>query len=176
LFLQASYNAFLQQQARQAEESNSFTPSGPDAVCTALLPAYLARYSPSTAAMLASASSSKPGTTPLVSLAQLNASASAATLVKTKLTRPTLGLMYYVPDGEYYSSPSVALNAWAVWLAEQVQQTTLQGLAFSGSVKTAAASWKAAAEEELVKSAKEAREPSTSPMVSYSADYKPVNM
>jgi hypothetical protein len=126
--------------------------------------------------MLASASSSKPGTTPLVSLAQLNASAAAADLVKTKLTRPTLGLMYYVPDGEYYSSPSVELNAWAVWLAEQIQQSTLQGLAFSSSVKTAAATWKAAAEEELVKSAKEAREPSDASSKVYSSDGKPLLM
>uniref|UniRef100_A0A383WAS0 EGF-like domain-containing protein n=1 Tax=Tetradesmus obliquus TaxID=3088 RepID=A0A383WAS0_TETOB len=174
--IKTSYNAFVQQQARRAAESDSYIPWGPDAVCTALLPAYLARYSPSTAVMLASASSSKPGTTPLVTLAQLNASATAANVLKTKLTRPTLGLMYYVPDGEYYSSPSVELNSWAVWLAEQAQQSnTLQGLAFSSSIKAAAATWKAAAEEQLVKNAKEAREPSPASLSAYYGG-KPANM
>jgi hypothetical protein len=126
--------------------------------------------------MLASASSSKPGTTPLVTLSQLNASASAANTVNKKLTRPSLGLMYYVPDGEYYSSPSVELNSWAVWLAEQVQQSTLQGLPFSGSIKAAVPTWKAAAEGQLVKNAKEAREPRRGSSMAYSSGDKPVNM
>jgi hypothetical protein len=129
--------------------------------------------------MLASASSSKPGTTPLVSLAQLNASASAANLVTRKLTKnnPMMGLLYYVPEGEDAGSSSLPLNAWAVWLAEQVQQSTLQGLAFSGSVKTAAASWKAAAEETLVKRAKDARKPDhDESWYSYAPDNKPLLM
>jgi hypothetical protein len=83
--------------------------------------------------------------------------------------------MYYAPVGEYYGSPSVELNSWAVWLTEQVQQSTLQGLEFSGSVRAAAATWKAAAEEQLVKNAKEAREPSTDSWRSYWGE-KPVNM
>lgn len=129
--------------------------------------------------MLASANSSKPGSTPLVTLSQLNASAAAAKAVSTKLTKPDLGLMYYVPPGgvdSYFASPSVQLNSWALWLTGQVQQTTLPGLAFGSSLKEAASTWKSAVELELLKNAKEARNPPAPVNQAYKPEYVPLKM
>ena len=80
---------------------------GPDAVVTALLPAFLARYG-----------------APVVNATQLNASAAAASQVADELTDAQLGLMYFNPknpDGSVWrpEDAAIQLNGWAVWMVQQ---------------------------------------------------------
>lgn len=174
---QVSYNTLLQQQQRQAESYDnpeSYVPYGPDALTTALLPAFLARYSPATAAQPAgtnhtNATVAAAGPKALVTAEQLNASTTAAKVVTSpKLTTAANGLLYYTitNTSSYTPTPSVTLNAWAVWLTQQATggataaaKDTLNSLAYGKQLRNATATWKAVVASQLVKNADAARNP-----------------
>ncbi|KAF8068259.1 hypothetical protein HT031_001946 [Scenedesmus sp. PABB004] len=179
--IKANYDALTDRQAAAAAAAADggapFTPSGPDALSAALLPAFLARYAPSPAAMLASVG--KPGA--LASAAQLNASAAAAAVAAGKLTQAGRGLSYSAvdPSDPWQPAPSVALNAWATWLTDQASAPPaagLQGLAYGGALRGASAAWKKAAAEQLVKDAQAARHPPAPVNAAYKPETEPPRM
>lgn len=140
--------------------SDSFVGFGPDAVNTALLPAFLARYR-------TNSTDKQQG---LLSAAQLNTSVSAASSLQ-KLTTANLGLLYYLPDKPEWlpNRADVSLNAWAAWLVAEAQQksatppslarNTLAGLPYAAGVRNLTALWLDAAARQLVKNAQDARKP-----------------
>lgn len=187
VLLQVSYNTLVQQQQRAAESydnPSSYVPYGPDALSVALLPAFLARYTPPSVATAhtnktsTAAAAAKPSTqlTPV----QVNASTAAAkVVVSSKLTNASSGLLYYTLEGSSSSftpSPSVSLNAWAVWITKQVSgagtaaasRNTLDSLAYAKQIRNASTMWRAVVASQLVKNADAARKPSK-------LEFRPIN-
>jgi hypothetical protein len=167
---QASYDALVQQYQVSAAfyGPDGYVPSGTNAVNTAVLPAFLARYS------TANATGFK------LNAQQLNVS-QAAVKALSKLTKPKLGLLYYLPEdlSNLPVSASVMHNSWASWLVADISQSvrtptsvvadTLTKLPYASALKTLAAVWAKVAAEQLVVNAQEAHKPPRD------GGFKPIN-